>query len=78
MENNLTFDIDRINHFIPKEYNDVKKMTDTLVKFKSISINFSDLSPKDKVRVLDFMLGAMYVLKGTYNKISKNIYIIEI
>lgn len=78
MNNLETFDIDRINHFIPKEYNEVKKMADTLKKFKSISINFGDLSSRDKVRVLDFMMGVMYSLDGTYNKISKNIYVIEL
>ncbi|QHX35996.1 cell division inhibitor SepF [Spiroplasma sp. TIUS-1] len=78
MENLETFDIDRINHFIPKEYNDVKNMAVTLKKFKTISINFSDLSSKDKIRVLDFMMGVMYALNGTYNKITKNIYVIEL
>lgn len=78
MDENITFDIDRINHFIPKEYNEVKKMVDTLKKFKSISINFSDLASKDKIRVLDFMLGVIYALGGSYNKITKNIYILEV
>ncbi|QEH62102.1 cell division inhibitor SepF [Spiroplasma chinense] len=76
--NNLAFDIEfneeHVTHFKPLSYDEIKPIVDCLLKFKNVTVNLNEISKEDKLRLIDFLTGAMYALEGNYKKIDKGIY----
>lgn len=64
--------------FAPKKQEEVEEMIEYVSQEQNAIINFSNFSENDKVHALDFVSGAVFVLKGKIQKIEKNIYLIDI
>ncbi|AUM62849.1 cell division protein SepF [Spiroplasma monobiae] len=81
-ENNLNmasemvveFDENHVTHFFPHGYDETKQIADTLLRFKNVTVNLTDIERKEKKRLIDFLTGVMYALEGDYKKIDKGIY----
>ncbi|MCI6357261.1 MAG: cell division protein SepF [Erysipelotrichaceae bacterium] len=77
-ENNI-----RIKHVAPIVYNvtsyyEIETIANNLFNNQSIIINLSNLELKDKYRVIDFLSGVCYSLKGKRTKLEDNIYIFTV
>lgn len=59
-------------------YYEVEPIASNLFKKQSIIINLSSLETKDKYRVIDFLSGVSYCLRGTRTKLEENIYLFTI
>lgn len=62
--------------FHPVSYEDAQSIADNLKSHKPIIVNMEELDGTIAQRVLDFLLGAVYALDGSINKISRGIFLV--
>lgn len=62
--------------YSPKNNNDVKKLVDCLLRNEACIINLESLKEIEQTRILDFLSGAVYALKGKINKLQTNLYVL--
>ena len=62
--------------FHPVSYEDAQSIADNLKSHKPIIVNMEELDGAVAQRVLDFLLGAVYALDGSINKISRGIFLV--
>ncbi len=61
----------------PKVYNDAATIADHLRLRKTVIVNLEALTEKDiKRSIFDFMSGAVYVLDGSIQRVSRSIFIL--
>lgn len=61
----------------PKTYDEVTLIADHLKQKKAVIANLENMEdPKVKKAIFDFMNGAVYVLEGEIQRVSKGIYIL--
>ncbi len=61
----------------PKSYDEVTLIADHLKQKKAVIANLENMEdPKVKKAIFDFMNGAVYVLEGEIQRVSKGIYIL--
>ena len=63
--------------FIPKSFDDVQAIIDTLKQNKTVIVHLSGLKTESTVRVLDILSGAVYALNGGVYELpgSKNSFL---
>lgn len=61
----------------PKAQFDIEEIVKKLIKGCDIKVDFSEFSEIDKIRALDFLSGAVFVLDGKIEKVDKNIYLLK-
>lgn len=61
--------------FLVKGRDNVYDCIQVLLENKSLIVNVSSLEVKDKLRVIDFLSGYIFALKGTREKLEDNIYV---
>lgn len=62
--------------YSPKSYSDIKKMIDFLSNNQPVIVNLGTLKQEKGQRILDFMSGAIYALKGKSHRITNSIYLL--
>ncbi len=60
--------------FIPKEFDEVKKIAEFIKLRKVVTINLEEMESKAAQRIMDFLTGAMSVTGAEFIKISKYVY----
>lgn len=60
----------------PKNIEDAKEITQTLLENKTVVINLEGISSNNAERILDFAAGSAYALNASFQRISSAIYII--
>jgi cell division inhibitor SepF len=60
----------------PVCYDDAQNIVDNLKNRRPVIVNMEELEGSCAQRVLDFLLGAIYALNGTVNKISRGIFLV--
>ena len=60
----------------PVCYDDAQSIVDNLKNRRPVIVNMEELEGSCAQRVLDFLLGAIYALNGTINKISRGIFLV--
>jgi cell division inhibitor SepF len=60
----------------PVCYDDAQTIVDNLKNRRPVIVNMEELDGNTAQRVLDFLLGAIYALNGTVNKISRGIFLV--
>jgi len=60
----------------PISYEDTQNIIDNVKSRKPVIVNMEDLELECAQRILDFMAGAVYALRGTIYKISRGIFAI--
>lgn len=73
----------KVKHVAPIVYNvtsyyEIEGIAKNLFSKQSIIVNLSNLDVKDKYRVIDFLSGVVYSLKGKREKLEENIYIFSV
>lgn len=59
----------------PVCYDDAQTIVDNLKNRRPVIVNMEELEASCAQRVLDFLLGAIYAVNGTANKISRGIFL---
>src|SRR5699024_5623302 len=59
----------------PKSYDEVQTVTDHLLNRRTIVVNLQKLDRQEAMRVVDFLSGTVYAIKGDIQKIGKAIFI---
>ena len=60
----------------PVCYDDAQSIVDNLKNRRPVIVNMEELEGSCAQRVLDFLLGAIYAINGTINKISRGIFLV--
>lgn len=60
----------------PVCYDDAQNIVDNLKNRRPVIVNMEELDGACAQRVLDFLLGAIYAVNGTINKISRGIFLV--
>ncbi len=60
----------------PVCYDDAQNIVDNLKNRRPVIVNMEELEGSCAQRVLDFLLGAIYAVNGTINKISRGIFLV--
>ena len=60
----------------PVCYDDAQSIVDNLKNRRPVIVNMEELEGNCAQRVLDFLLGSIYALNGTINKISRGIFLV--
>ena len=60
----------------PVCYDDAQSIVDNLKNRRPVIVNMEELEGSCAQRVLDFLLGSIYALNGTINKISRGIFLV--
>lgn len=64
--------------FLLKDTENIYDCIKTLLENKAIIVNISSLDVKEKYRVIDFLSGYIFALKGSREKLEDNIYIFSL
>lgn len=73
-KNNVS--INNLIVYSPKSNNDVKMLLDFLMEGKASIVNLGNLKPVEKTRILDFLSGGVYAVKGKINRLQNDLYVI--
>ena len=60
----------------PQSMEDTQVVIDNLCQGKSVIVNLENLSPEVAQRLLDFISGAIYALRGNIRKVSRGIFLL--
>ena len=60
----------------PVCYDDAQNIVDNLKNRRPVIVNMEELEGSCAQRVLDFLLGAIYAINGTINKVSRGIFLV--
>lgn len=66
----------RVHVIEPIEFGDAQEIGDRLKENQPTIITISDVSPELARRLIDFCSGATYVLGGTMERVSKNVFLL--
>jgi cell division inhibitor SepF len=60
----------------PLEFQDIMEIVDAVKSRRIVVMNIAEVEPKHAQRMIDYIVGACYALNGSFEEISKSIYII--
>lgn len=60
----------------PKSYDDVQQIADHLRAKRPVVVNLESADPRVRVRILDFLSGAVYALGGRSQRVSELIFLL--
>ena len=63
-------------HIAPKEFEDVRKITQGLQNQAIITVNLGLLNDELRKRIIDFVSGAVYALDGSLMKLADVVYLL--
>ncbi|HBF77634.1 MAG TPA: cell division protein SepF [Clostridiaceae bacterium] len=60
----------------PIEFQDIMEIVDSIKSRKIVIMNLTDVESKLAQRMIDYVVGAMYALQGSFEEIARYIYIL--
>ncbi len=75
-ETKLTQDNKNIAYFSPSLYSDLKGIIDFTRKRLPAIVNLSSLGQSDFDKAIEFFSGAMYAMRGTFEKLDGKLYLV--
>ena len=67
----------KINVYSPKNKEEIEKIVTNLQNNEASIINLREYEKSSYIRVLDFLNGAVFALKGDINRLTKDLYLIS-
>lgn len=64
-----------VNIIKPSSFEDSQNICNTLLSGRPVVVNLEGFDPDDAQRIMDFISGCIYAIKGRYHQISKYIFI---
>lgn len=61
---------------VPKSNKDIQLIVDTLRKRESAIVNLGALTPADASKIIDFLSGAVYALKGNLRRLEGDLFLL--
>ncbi|MDN6195089.1 MAG: cell division protein SepF [Atopostipes suicloacalis] len=65
----------RITIIEPRLYSEVHQLADSLLKNQSVIINFRRMDKEQAKKMLDFLMGVTYAIKGDVQRLGEEIFI---
>lgn len=65
----------KISLYEPRMYADVKQIASQLLADRAIVVNFTQMDPKAAARMVDFLNGTVFAIKGEMKRIGKEIFL---
>lgn len=65
-----------IIHTVPKEFEDVREITQGLQNQAIITVNLGLINDELRKRIIDFVSGAVYALDGSLMKLADKVYLL--
>ncbi|MGL4953780.1 MAG: cell division protein SepF [Culicoidibacterales bacterium] len=59
----------------PKAYSESQEIADHLLNHRGVIVNLQRLSPDQGKRIIDFLSGTVYAIKGDIQKVGHNIFL---
>ena len=59
----------------PRLYSEVQEISDYLLKNQSIIVNFRRMDHEQAMKVIDFLMGVTYAIKGDIQRLDDGIFI---
>ncbi|MBQ9365752.1 MAG: cell division protein SepF [Schwartzia sp.] len=59
----------------PQSFDDVQQIADSLKEKKPVVVNFERTDAEDAKRIIDFLSGTVYSLKGDIKKVGHNVFL---
>lgn len=75
-ENITNLDYSNINVYSPQNEKEVEKIVLNLIKNEASIINLKGFEKQTYIRILDFLNGAVFALKGSVNRLTQDLYLI--
>lgn len=76
-DNKLNLGQSKINVYSPKNKEEIEKIVTNLQNNEASIINLREYEKSSYIRVLDFLNGAVFALKGDINRLTKDLYLIS-
>lgn len=64
-----------VNIIKPNAFEDSQNICNTLLSGRPVVVNLEGFDPDDAQRIMDFISGCIYAIRGQYHQISKYIFI---
>lgn len=61
---------------VPKNNKDIQLIVDTLRRRESAIVNLGALTPADAEKIIDFLSGAIYALKGNLRRLEGDLFLL--
>lgn len=71
-----SLDYSNINVYSPQNQEEIEKIVLNLIKNEASIINLKGFKNSTCLRVLDFLSGAVFALKGAINRLTEDLYLI--
>ena len=65
----------KISLYEPRMYADVKQIASQLLADQAIVVDFTQMDPKAAARMVDFLNGTVFAIKGEMKRIGKEIFL---
>lgn len=65
----------RINVMEPRTYSEVQSVADILLNNQSVILNFRRMEKEQAKKVIDFLMGTTYAIKGDIERIGEEIFV---
>lgn len=75
--NTCSINTNNINVYTPKNMQEIERIVINLQKNEASIINLKGIEKVDYLKILDFLNGATFALKGSINRLTKDLYLIS-
>ncbi|AGB40816.1 hypothetical protein Halha_0850 [Halobacteroides halobius DSM 5150] len=75
IETKTSLENENVTIIEPNSFAEVQKIVDKLKDNNSVIIRLYKVEPKDAVKIIDFISGAVYALDGSSEKIGKDVFL---
>lgn len=76
-ENITSLNYNNINVYSPQNQQEIEKIVLNLIKGEASIINLKGFEKNTCSRILDFLFGAVFALKGSINRLTQDLYLIS-
>lgn len=59
----------------PRSYDDAKEVAEYLLKGKAVIVNIHKLNESSGTRLLDYLTGVTFAIRGSYQKVDNNVFL---
>ena len=59
----------------PRSYDDAKEVAEYLLKGKAVIVNIHKLNESSGTRLLDYLTGVSFAIRGSYQKVDNNVFL---
>ena len=75
--NTCSINTNNINVYTPKNMQEIERIVINLQKNEASIINLKGIEKVDYFKILDFLNGATFALKGSINRLTRDLYLIS-